>query len=171
MSDRDLNISAVFSDCGKFRHILRACWDSSLPALGFCCLNPSTAGRPGRFGRATEGDPSVRKMAGFSERLGYGALVLVNLFDYIATDPKDLKAAGYPRSEDRDHWIRKMAQECDGNVVCAWGANARNLSRPVDVLDMLRSMGVKPKALRLSADGTPWHPLMLPYSCELIDVP
>jgi hypothetical protein len=166
VADRDLNISAVFSDCGRFRHILRAYWDSSRPTLGWCCLNPSQAGRLGPDGFAI-GDPSARKMVGFSDRLGFGSLVLANLYDFAATDPDDLKGAGYPRSPNADFWIRKMAQEAAGQVVCAWGTNARKLSRPAEVLALLRAAGACPQALRVTPDGIPWHPLMLPYSCTL----
>ncbi|HEX7687318.1 MAG TPA: DUF1643 domain-containing protein [Burkholderiaceae bacterium] len=169
MSDRDLNITAVFSDCGRFRHILRACWDSSRPTLGWICLNPSQAGRPGGDGFVV-GDPSVRKMAGFSADNGYGGLVLANLFDFIATDPREMKAAGYPRSPNADDWIRTAAREAGGHVVCAWGTNARKLSRPTEVLALLRSAGARTMALRLTDDGIPWHPLMLPYSCKLVDL-
>lgn len=166
MADRELNITAVFSDCGRFRHILRACWDSSRPTLGWCGLNPSDAGRLGPDGFAI-GDPSARKMAGFSDRLGFGSLVLANLYPFIATLPSDLKAAGYPRSADADDWIRTMAREACGQVVCAWGTNARKLSRPAEVLDLLRAAGARTHALRVTDDGIPWHPLMLPYSCTL----
>jgi hypothetical protein len=169
VADRDLNITAVFSDCGRFRHILRACWDSSRPTLGWICLNPSQAGRPGDDGLVV-GDPSVRKMANFSADNGYGSLVLANLFDFIATDPRDMKAAGYPRSSDANDWIRTVAWEARGHVVCAWGTNARKLSRPAEVLGLLRAVGARPLALRVTPDGVPWHPLMLPYSCKLVDL-
>lgn len=170
MSDRDLNISAVFSDCGRFRQILRARWDTSRPTLGWLCLNPSDAGRLDPALGYVKGDPSVRKMAGFSDRLGFGALVLGNLYDYIATYPKDLKSAGYPRSLDADQWLARLVQEAGGQVVCGWGRNAAKLSRPAEVLAQLRALGAKPKALLLLDDGTPGHPLMLPYSCQLQDL-
>lgn len=168
MADRDLNISAVFSDCGKFRHLLRASWDVALPTLGVIALNPSQAGRRGPEGFAVA-DPSARKIAGFADRLGFGGFVLGNLYDFIATDPKDMKRAGYPRSPACDDYLRTLVQESCGSVLCAWGTNARGLSRPREVLSLLRSLGVKPKALRLTDDGIPWHPLMLPYTCTLTE--
>lgn len=150
---------AVFSPCGRFRHLLWRCWDAALPTMGYCCLNPSTAGKDVE-------DQSSLKFRGFAERNGCGSYITSNLYDFKATDPKDLKAAGYPLSEQADHAIRVAAQ-LSRIFVVAWGANARGLSRPIEVLALLRSLGVKPFALALTADGIPRHPLMLPYSSEL----
>jgi hypothetical protein len=154
--------SAVFSDCGRFRHILRRSWDVSRPSVGYICLNPSIAG-------SDIDDPSVMRMVGFADRLGFGGFSLANLYDFIATDPKDLKRGGFQRSPEADEWIRRVVQETT-EVICAWGAHARGLSRPDEVMALLRGLGVRPKALALTADGIPRHPLMLPYSCELIEL-
>jgi len=169
MSDRDQHFSAVFSDCGAYRHLLRSWWDPARPTLGVIAYNPSEAGRQGPEGFAV-GDPSARKIAGFADRLGFGSFVLGNCFDFIATKPLALKRAGYPRSAECDAWLRTVVQESGGNVLCAWGTNARGLARPAEVLALLRELGVKPKALRITDDGIPWHPLMLPYTCTLLEL-
>jgi hypothetical protein len=148
---------AVFSPCGRFRHLLWRCWDASLPTLGLCCLNPSKAA-------ADREDQSSRKFRGFAERLGCGSYITSNLYDWIATDPKDLKAAGYPVSDQNDSAIGIVAHLAQV-FVCAWGAEARGLSRPAEVMKLVRGAGARPMALALTADGIPRHPLMLPYSC------
>lgn len=168
MSDRDLHFSAVFSECGAFRHLLRSWWDSSRPTLGVIAYNPSDAGRMGPEGFVV-GDPTARKIAGFADRLGFGGFVLGNLYDFIATKPLVLKRAGYPRSVECDAWLHTVVQESGGRVLCAWGTNARGLARPAEVLMLLRSLGAKPQALRIADDGIPWHPLMLPYTCTLLE--
>ena len=76
---------AVVSDDGLYRYILTRTWDRSLPALVFCMLNPSTAD-------ATVDDPTIRKCIGFAQRLGYGGIIVVNLFAYRATKPRELYA-------------------------------------------------------------------------------
>lgn len=153
--------SAIISDCGKFRYLLRRAWDISRPALGFIMLNPSVAD-------ADQDDPTIRKCIGFAERLGFGAIVVTNLYAYRATDPANLKRAGYPRGPENDEWIRKAIMEC-GPIVCAWGSNARGLSRPAEVLLILRGLQVKRQALAFTDDGIPRHPLMLPYTCTLTE--
>lgn len=151
---------AVFSPCGDFRPLLWRCWNQTLPTLGFCCLNPSTAG-------AEREDQSSRKFRGFAERLGFGGYLTSNMYDFIATDPKDLKAAGFPRSDKADFAIELTAR-LTHTFVCAWGAHARGLSRPAEVLRIVRAAGATPKALAFTADGIPRHPLMLPYTCTLL---
>lgn len=156
---------SIFSACGKFRLSLTRLWNPGKPLLPFVLLNPSKAGRLRPDGREAE-DPTSRKAIGFAQRLGYGGMVLVNLYDYCATRPRELKAAGYPVSPANDAAIRASCEEGDGIVICGWGANARGLSRPAEVTRMLQAWGFRTMALRLLADGTPEHPLMLPYTCS-----
>lgn len=153
---------AIISECGTFRYWLRRQWDSALPTLAFIMLNPSTAD-------ADIDDPTIRKCIGFARRLGFGGIVVVNLFAFRATQPADLKRAGYPAGPENNQYIAMAAGAANqgGRVVCAWGVNARKLSRPAEVLESLHRYGVTPHALKLTDDGVPWHPLMLPYSCEL----
>ena len=153
--------SAIISDCGQFRYILRRSWDISRPALGFVMLNPSTAD-------ANQDDPTIRKCIGFAERHGFGAIVVTNLFAHRATDPANLKRAGYPVGEQNDFWISSAARDAEA-VVCARGVNARKLTRPGEVLALLKAAGRKPHALRITFDGMPCHPLMLPYTCTLTE--
>lgn len=159
---------AVFSICGTFRYLLAETWDNSLPVLTWCLLNPSVAGREGADGELQD-DPTWRKGRGFSERLGYGGQVFVNPWAYVATDFADLKRAGYPVGPENDASILEACAMGDGKVVCAWGRNAKGLSRPVEVLSMIRAAGYQPMTLALTKDGLPGHPLMLPYTCTLTE--
>ncbi|MCY1169393.1 hypothetical protein D9M73_94210 [compost metagenome] len=151
---------ALVSPCGKFRYTLSRCWDEDLPWVTFIMLNPSTAD-------AQEDDATIRKCIGFCRRLGFGGFWVVNLFAFRATDPKDLKRASYPVGPDNDIHLAS-AVALGGEVICAWGSNAKGLSRPAEVLAILKKMGRKPMALQINAGGIPAHPLMLPYTCTLI---
>lgn len=156
---------AVISQDDVYRYSLTRTWDLTLPLLGFIMLNPSTAD-------GETDDPTIRKCVGFARRLGYGGIIVTNLFAFRATSPKSLKhkmqlhgraAAVGP---ENSNYIRSMLTVVD-TAVCAWGVQARNFVEPSIVLNAIPN----PKALRLTADGIPWHPLMLPYSCELVDIP
>lgn len=162
-------MKAIFSDCGLFRHMLWEMWEPSLPILAWCLFNPSQAGRADATG-VVQTDPTWRKGRGFSERLGYGGQVFVNAYDYIATEPAELKAAGYPVSASNDSHILAACRMGDGKVVCAWGALGRRLARPVEVLRLIRGAGFQPKALGFTADGLPRHPLMLSYATPLVPI-
>lgn len=155
----------VFSPCGKFRSLLMEVWDSTKPILPWCLLNPSIAGRKKPDG-TLQNDPTWTKGRGFSERLGYGGQVFVNPWDYVATDFADLKRAGYPFSETNDAYILEACAMGDGTVMVAWGRNALGLSRPTEVLAMIKRAGYTPMALDITKDGLPSHPLMLSYASQ-----
>lgn len=125
---------ALFSDCGKFRHELSGVWDATKPLAVWVLANPSIASEE-------VPDPTWTKGVGFSKRLGYGGMIFTNVFDFIATYPKDLKAAGHPRSQGADGYIINAANRGDGSVICAWGAVLRGRQECNHVADMLRFCG------------------------------
>lgn len=150
---------AAFSPCGQFRYKLIRVWDESLPVMPWGLCNPSDAGYD-------KDDSTSRKVVGFSERLGCGGAVIWNPFAHISKDPKGLKAAGWPIGPDNDRHILEACRMGDGRVILGWGANLRGLERPRRVLELLRSNGFTPMALKLTSDGLPCHPLYLPYDLK-----
>ena len=157
------NSNAVLSACGTYRYRLGRRWERTGAALCFVMLNPSTAD-------AKINDHTILKCIGFAERFGFGAIDVVNLFAYRATDPRQLRTAGYLVGPHNDGWIEiaaRHARSNGGEVVCAWGANARGLARTREVLALLKRCDVRPMVLDRCSDGTPAHPLMLPYTCSL----
>jgi hypothetical protein len=153
---------ATLSACGTYRYNLVRRWSMSAPQACVIMLNPSTAD-------ADKDDPTIRKLIGFGQRLGWGGFEVVNLYSYRATKPAALRAAGYPgqRVEDDRYIIQAAiaAKASGGPVICAWGANARGMQRPMVVRAVLRHADITElRALRLLPDGTPEHPLMLPYN-------
>jgi hypothetical protein len=122
-------------------------------------LNPSTAD-------GQTDDPTIRKCVGFTKRWGGGALVVVNLFSFRATDPKDLiDYGGTVVGPDNEGWISRAVEGkvCPNvdKIVCAWGPKGVFL-RGSD--RMRRFLSNKPLwAIRLAKGGEPCHPLMLPY--------
>ena len=154
--------SAILSDCGQYRYHLARRWGAGRTML-FVMLNPSTAD-------ASVDDPTIRKCVGFAQRNGCEAVEVVNLFARRATDPRELVRAGYPIGPLNDDQIMSAAATTrlhGGVIVCAWGAHARGLQRAIDVRARLDKAGYPLQALRLLSDGTPSHPLMLPYSSQL----
>jgi hypothetical protein len=154
--------TATISDCGKFRYRLGRRWASG-PAMLFIMLNPSTAD-------AYTDDPTIRKCIGFAERNGADAIEVVNLFAFRATDPKALARAGWPVGpENAEHVARatKEVHEDEGRIVLAWGANARGRDEAKAMICDLARCGLPLYVFRFLLDGTPAHPLMLPYSCDL----
>jgi hypothetical protein len=154
-SDRS---GAVLSPCGTWRYRLTRRWGDAPLAL-FVMLNPSTAD-------AEIDDPTIRKCVGFARRWGMGGVVVGNLFAFRATRPADMLAAADPVGPDNRAWLEEMAAGAaasGGIVVCAWGANGKHMDQDAAVLGWLEAAGVRPTALRVNKDGTPMHPLYVPY--------
>ncbi|OHE90058.1 MAG: hypothetical protein A2213_00065, partial [Lysobacterales bacterium RIFOXYA1_FULL_68_6] len=146
--------AAELSPCGLYRYTLRRTWDRSVSAVVFVGLNPSTAD-------AERDDPTLRRCVSFARAWGYGGVVMVNLFAFRATDPKDMKRARDPVGVFNDGYISEQAQAA-GCVVAVWGAGGRHLNRDLAVMRLLRACGVKPLCLGTTNDGSPRHPLYLP---------
>lgn len=122
-------------------------------------LNPSTAD-------AEADDPTIRKCISFAKEWRCGALIVVNLYPYRATDPRELKKIGYmrgreyadARAENLKAW--KSANARAGLVIAAWGTNAQFLETEL-------AKGFFPYCCRIgeaSKDGHPQHPLYLPLA-------
>jgi len=145
-----------------FRHTLYREFNPGLPAVLFVMLNPSKAD-------GNTDDPTIRKTVGFAKRWGFGRVNVANLYDYRATDPRELRKQGYPKSERCDEVIFELAMRSE-TIVVAWGANAPDL-RAKDVADrVLRGFALKSLGMT-TANGQPRHPLMLSYDTPLVHFP
>lgn len=145
--------SATISADGKYRYILRRCWDNEKPSLAYIMLNPSTAD-------GSQDDPTIRKCVGFAERLGYGSFSIVNLFAYRATDPKELKTIADPEGPGNNAIIKNVCSAADF-VIAAWGVHGGLRKRDTEVIKLLDC--VKIYCLGITKDGNPKHPLYTPY--------
>ena len=146
----------ILSPCRQYRYVLWREWDKTNASyVLFVGLNPSTADE-------TEDDPTIRRCMNYAKRWGYGALCMVNLFAYRATDPDAMKAHPQPVGTENDYWIRKMAREA-GVVVAAWGVHGTHAHRDEIVK---RLLGPKLTYLRKTKAGHPRHPLYLKKSLK-----
>ena len=143
--------TATFDPTRTYRYRLSRTWDPTGPTLAFVMLNPSTAD-------AEVLDPTVRRCVGFARSWGFGALEVVNLFAFRATDPRDLLLAAAPVGPDNDRAIVDAASAAD-RVVVAWGIRGTHLGRARAVAALLRATSVRPLALAMTRDGHPRHPL------------
>src|SRR4029077_8778373 len=114
-------------------------------------------------------DHTIRKCCGFAERLGYGGIVVGNLYGLRARDPKALFHASDPVGMDNDVWLARIFATIPsgGTVIAAWGSlkGPKKDERIKQVVEMADAAGVVLKALK-ATNGTPHHPLLLPYNSE-----
>ena len=100
---------------------------------------------------------------GFAQRWGYGSLLLVNLFAWRATDPRDLLSAPDPIGPQTNRWLRRAMRESD-LVVAAWGNGGTLANRAHDVAKRLRPL----HCLGITCLGMPRHPLYCRADCAPI---
>lgn len=159
----DIKRSALLSDCRRYRYRLGRRWGGG-PFLLFAMLNPSKADD-------SIDDPTIRRCMRFAHDHGFAAIEVVNLFAFRATDPSDLKAAGYPVGPENDAHIRAVLRAQGegglGAVCVAWGDRARGLARPAQVLEFISDSGHEARCLAVTHHGLPGHPLMLAASNRL----
>lgn len=152
----DIVKSAAISKCGTYRYHLGRRWSDNPKTALFVMLNPSTAD-------ASEDDATIRRCKSFAKAWGCGALSVVNLFAFRATDPRDMKAAADPVGPDNEqHFKAALTGLGGGPVVCAWGNHGDWQNQCTVALKWIRDMGLQPMALKVSKiSGQPSHPLYL----------
>jgi hypothetical protein len=158
-----MTTGATFSTDRKYRYVLWRDWDLSKPVVVFIMLNPSTADE-------LENDPTVERCERRAKKMGYGGLVVLNLFAFRATDPKELYSCLDPIGIQNDEAIANQVMKAHkegGIIICGWGTHGKLFSRGQKVLARFSLIfGIKPYYLELNKDGTPKHPLYISYNIK-----
>lgn len=151
--------TAVFSDDRTYRYVLTRQWDPARRSLAFVMLNPSTADE-------WANDPTVERCERRAHLMGYGGLIVLNLFAYRATQPQAMLAHRDPVGSDNDAHIARILNGWPGarpDVVCAWGTHGRHRGRDRAVTKLILRARIQPMVLGVTKDGFPRHPLYVPY--------
>ena len=153
----------TFSPCRRYRYTLVHEWDATLPRVMWIGLNPSTADE-------NQLDPTLTRIRGFSQRMGYGSFVMCNLYAWRDTDPRGLLTTPDPEGPDNMRHIYGTMADVAA-VVCAWGQPGPKLITGSIYASMARLAGMTPLCLGVNQSGArkghPKHPLYLPASAEL----
>ena len=150
-----MRMDALFSKDRRFRYWLLREWDAGLRKVAFIGLNPSTADE-------SVDDATIRRCIGFARAWGKGGILMLNLYAYRATDPREMWAAqkrGVDIVGGLDNWVDSLKRyvaefDCE-MVIAAWGGHGRKRQDDVEP----RWPGLL--CLDLNTDGTPKHPLYL----------
>lgn len=137
---------------------------SANKAYAFFGINPSTA--DDRID-----DQTFKKWLGFVSRWGGRGFIVGNAFEFRSTDVKVLHTINDPVGPLNNNYIDAIIHHADVLVPC-WG-NRKKLPRSsrseCDAMVTKLKASNKPiYALRLTVDGDPAHPLMVPYNTKLI---
>ena len=157
-----MRTEAFLSDDRLFRYWLLRVWNGALPLYAVIGANPSTADE-------TKDDQTIRKEIGFGERLGFGGLLKLNVGGFRATDPRDWAKARDPFGpgnsvDNLKGYLIKFAPHL---VVAAWGKPCLSTDRGRRRAHTIKQEILGMKCWGTNADGSPRHPLMLPYTTPL----
>lgn len=159
-------MSAIISVCGKYRYRLErhALEGGGAGCVAWIMVNPSTAD-------ASEDDATIRKVKGFSARLGFGWLIVGNVFSYRATDVREIGKVSDPHGPENARILAEIMQEA-ATVIVGWGPTAKLPKhlrhRYMRVVRIAHALGVPLLCLGTAQDGHPRHPLMLAYDTPLV---
>lgn len=150
---------ARISPCGQYRYYLTRIWDLSLPPMIFVMLNPSTAD-------AQTDDPTIRRCIGFAKREGCGAILVVNLSPFRATNPKEMRkhitgSEAWKFNQAHQRIALANAHVKNGKVVLAWGGHDAAGPFVAAFFENIRDIENKPQVYCLgrTSYGAPRHPL------------
>jgi hypothetical protein len=150
---------AVFSDCERYRYRLWRVWIPHKPKVCFVMLNPSTATHEIL-------DPTVTRCQKRAQALGYGGMEVVNIFALRSTDPQALYKEPDPVGPENFGAIAEALKDCK-IAICAWGGHGSYLNiGPMIRTCLNQFFPGKSHYLKLNSDGSPTHPLYLPYSLQ-----
>lgn len=153
--------SAVFSTDRRYRWQLTRIRSLVRLVRAWILLNPSTADE-------TTDDPTVFRCQQRDISDGFDGTVILNIFAFRSTDPRQLYELEDPVGYANDTYIRRVAQHPRvAEIVCGWGNHGQLRSRGPTVLTLLR--GERPldiRCLGLTKSNHPKHPLYLPYSLQ-----
>ncbi len=147
--------TAMISADGRYRYLLTRALHTPGTGRGqllWIMLNPSTAD-------AQVDDPTIRRCIGFTERLGYTSLAVVNLYAFRTAKPADLWRTRYPLGPDNDTVLRRSIREA-ARVVVAWGAGIKGrMHRVTSVVRLAEDLQQPLWCLGRTQGGHPRHPL------------
>lgn len=151
----------------KYRFNLTRTINTDPLQVMFIGVNPSTATH-------TEDDQTTTKLIEFAKRWGYGRYVLFNVYPYRAAHIQDL-AIYQNEQASRNRALIAKSLNRSMLVVPMWGRLSKipgHLTHEIPRIEnLISSSGIECRCFGTNKDGTPKHPLMLPYNTQMEDYP
>lgn len=118
-------VESVFSDDGRCRFSYTKTWEAAKPKALFILMNPSK-------GTALKLDNTIVNITNYCVGGGYGSFRIVNLFPYMATDPKELIGNYEAGFEENMQTISESLSSCD-RIFIAWGTEKKYVRRKREI--------------------------------------
>jgi hypothetical protein len=157
---------AILSVDRRYRYRLWRQWGDGNNRVCFVGINPSTADEK-------DDDATIRKCVGFAKRWGFGALDMVNLFAWRDRNQRGLLSTPDPVGPLNDATLLETFGFAK-RIVFAWGPGKgaavsklitrRLVSDGWIAAEVALTTRCEIGRLNQTKDGSPGHPLMLPYA-------
>lgn len=154
----DYHRAASFDASGQHRYTLTRAWGMNPDTLKVIGLNPSTAD-------AMQDDPTIRRCVDFADQMGFGGLVMLNVYAFRATDPKVMFRDRWPPDDEVNDTVLLRELSTVPWAVCAWSDLVPS-PRARWVLHLFETVGCEPRVFGLTKSGAPRHPLYLPRTAR-----
>lgn len=157
---------AAFSRDRLYRYALSICWLIGAPVLVVIMLNPSTADH-------NENDPTIARICKRAKLLGFGGVLILNLFAWRETNRLVMLKVSDPIGQLNDAFIEAglLLAKASGRVMVGWGNEGGHRARSADVAAMLGRVGLQAYCVNYCANGQPGHPLYVSYDAPLMPWP
>jgi len=142
-----LDKNAIPEGNSEYRYLLSRYWNHSRPTVCYIGLNPSTA-------TETDSDPTMTKLATAANMMGFGGMILVNLFPVRSSNPSDIDRHNAPLGEDADEYIKRATKEADA-VFAAWGGKGEQYTDRITEVNNIIDQDIF--VLDFNQDGSPLH--------------
>lgn len=152
---------AHFSDCERYRYVLKIIWDETKPLCQFIGLNPSTADE-------MKDDPTIRRCKDFAKRWGCGGLLMTNVFALRETDPKKMMEHSSPNGGFQNYESILSAAAESSIIVAAWGQYGEYGQWGFHVTCLLENACHVVQCFKKTKNGQPYHPLYMKANQPLI---
>lgn len=141
----------------------------ALAAVGAVGRRPERPDAEPSKADAEKNDPTVERVQRRAERLGFGGLIVTNLFALRSTDPRGLRRTVDPVGPDNDAAILLAARTAQ-YTLCAWGNHGTHLGRAALVRRMLRNDCHERRlhVLNMTGAGETGHPLYVGYDVPMV---
>ena len=152
----DVTREAVIGENDDYRYRLDRTWDPTAPKIAFVLLNPSRAD-------AETDDRTTTRCMTYANGMGFGCVVIGNLFALRSTDPAAIKSHPAPVGPRNDQYLRDICHEAS-RIVAGWGVNGMINGRGREIT---AALDVDWHAITTTTDGHPAHPSRTPYDSTL----
>jgi len=160
--EKSENGSATFSVDKRYRYKLERTWAAQGERIVWIMLNPSTAD-------ASMDDPTIRRCVSFSQSFGAASLVVVNLFAFRATEPKELLKRPHDALGAHNEEVLQETLPGAARVVAAWGALSNKLWQlSLPSREAIRKLSIPLHCLGRAKSGAPRHPLYVRGNSPLV---